>query len=70
MFFRIDKRVQNYDPGCEKTYLSFTQEETKINLLYFDLNCVCVLSVVSQLIGIFLSCCLSRYITNNQYEMV
>lgn len=23
-----------------------------------------------QLIGIFLSCCLSRYITNNQYEMV
>ncbi|XP_041694204.2 tetraspanin-7-like [Coregonus clupeaformis] len=23
-----------------------------------------------QLIGVFLSCCLSRYITNNQYEMV
>ncbi|MEQ2277496.1 Tetraspanin-7 [Xenotaenia resolanae] len=23
-----------------------------------------------QLIGIFLACCLSRYITNNQYEMV
>ncbi|XP_006137487.1 tetraspanin-6 isoform X2 [Pelodiscus sinensis] len=23
-----------------------------------------------QLVGIFLACCLSRYITNNQYEMV
>ncbi|CAH2306819.1 tetraspanin-6 [Pelobates cultripes] len=23
-----------------------------------------------QLVGMFLSCCLSRYITNNQYEMV
>lgn len=29
---------------------------------------ICVLWF--QLIGMFLACCLSRYITNNQYEMV
>ncbi|XP_021439478.2 tetraspanin-7 [Oncorhynchus mykiss] len=53
-----------YHPGC------FTKVTT---LMESNLGIIAGMSfgiAFFQLIGVFLACCLSRYITNNQYEMV
>ncbi|KAK6298377.1 hypothetical protein J4Q44_G00314320 [Coregonus suidteri] len=53
-----------YDTGC---FLLVT------DLMESNLGIIAGISfgiAFFQLIGVFLSCCLSRYITNNQYEMV
>uniref|UniRef100_A0A4W5PGP1 Tetraspanin n=1 Tax=Hucho hucho TaxID=62062 RepID=A0A4W5PGP1_9TELE len=52
-----------YDTGC---FLKMTTLESNLGIIAgisFGI-------AFFQLIGVFLSCCLSRYITNNQYEMV
>uniref|UniRef100_A0A8C8SRN4 Tetraspanin n=1 Tax=Pelusios castaneus TaxID=367368 RepID=A0A8C8SRN4_9SAUR len=53
-----------YNNGCFS--LVTTAMESKMGIvagISFGIACF-------QLVGIFLACCLSRYITNNQYEMV
>ncbi|XP_034637896.1 tetraspanin-6 isoform X2 [Trachemys scripta elegans] len=61
----LDKaKAMVYGNGCFS--LVTTVMESKMSVvagISFGIACF-------QLVGIFLACCLSRYITNNQYEMV
>ncbi|CAM5165812.1 unnamed protein product [Natator depressus] len=61
----LDKaKAMVYGNGCFS--LVTTVMESKMGIvagISFGIACF-------QLVGIFLACCLSRYITNNQYEMV
>lgn len=53
-----------FQKGCFTLVTSVMEEKIAIVAgISFGIACF-------QLIGIFLACCLSRYITNNQYEMV
>ncbi|XP_019392006.1 PREDICTED: tetraspanin-6 [Crocodylus porosus] len=57
-------KTKVYVDGCFT--LATTVMESKMGIvagISFGIACF-------QLVGIFLACCLSRYITNNQYEMV
>ncbi|KAM9128229.1 tetraspanin-6 isoform 2-T2 [Pangshura tecta] len=61
----LDKaKAMVYGNGCFSMVTSVMESKMGIVAgISFGIACF-------QLVGIFLACCLSRYITNNQYEMV